>query len=116
MSASLSDILTSVKNIVTALATEAANYLNVNGQVCTSGLIAPTIVKASAGRIASVSVIVAGAATGLIYDATSLTDTTKPLYVIPMAVGTAPYVVNLPASFGIVVVPGSGQTVTVSWS
>jgi hypothetical protein len=114
--ASTSDILTAIKNIVTALATDATNFLNVNGQVSFAAITVPTIVKPTAGRIASVSVIVAGSSTGFIYDAVLLTDTTKPLYVIPMSVGTEPYVVNLPNSFGLVVVPGTGMKVTVSYS
>jgi hypothetical protein len=114
--ASTSDILTTLKNIVTALATAAQNYLNVQGATNKAAITAPTVVKNSPGRIASVSVITAGSATGFIYDATLLTDTTKPLYIIPDAVGLQPYVVNLPASFGIVVVPGSGQKITVSYS
>jgi hypothetical protein len=114
--ASVSDVLTTIQNIVKALATAAQNYLNVQGAVNAATITAPTLVKNVAGRICSVSVIVAGSATGFVYDATSLTDTSKPLYVIPDAVGLEPYVVNLPASFGIVVVPGTGQTVTVSYS
>jgi hypothetical protein len=114
--ASTSDILTTLKNIVTALATAAQNYLNVQGATNKAAITAPTVVKNSPGRIGSVSVITAGSATGFIYDATLLTDTTKPLYIIPDAVGLQPYVVNLPASFGIVVVPGSGQKITVSYS
>jgi hypothetical protein len=114
--ASTSDILTTLKNIVTALATAAQNYLNVQGATNKAAITAPTVVKNSPGRVCSVSVIVGGAGTGFIYDATSLTDTTKPLYIIPDTVGLEPYVVNLPASFGIVVVPGSGQKITVSYS
>lgn len=114
--ASLSDILTPIKNIVTALATEAQNYLNVQGAVNAAGITAPTIVSSKAGRIASVSVIVAGSGAGSIYDAVSLSDTTKPIYIIPTAVADEPYVVNMPISFGIVVVPGGSQTVTVSYS
>lgn len=112
--ASIADVLTAIKNIVTALSTEAANFLNVNGQVSAAGLTATTVVKPVAGRIANVSVIVAGSATGRVYDGAIATATTKPLYVIPNTVGV--FVVNMPASFGIVVVPGTGQTVTVSYS
>ena len=114
MSASTSDVLTAIKNIVTALATEAQNFLNVNGLQTASGLTAPTQIKTTGGRVASVSVIVAGSAVGHIYDSTSTSVTTKPLYVIPQTVGV--FVVNMPVSFGIAVVPGSGQTVSVSWS
>ena len=114
MSASTSDILSAIKNIVTALSNENTNYLNVNGQLNAAGLIAPTVVKPVAGRVASVSVIVAGSVSGFIYDGATTSSTTKPLYVIPMTVGV--FVVNMPASFGILVVPGTGQKVSLSYS
>jgi hypothetical protein len=113
---SLSDIMSAVKNIVTALATAAQNYLNVQGAVNAANISAPLVVTTQAGRICSVSVLAGGSASGFIYDGVSLTATTKPLYVIPTSVGTEPYVVNLPVSFGILVVPGSGQIVTISYS
>lgn len=112
--ASVSDVLTAFKNLVTALNNASQSYMQVNGQLCASGITAATVVKASAGRVAVVSVIVAGGAIGYIYDANALGVTGKPLYVIPMTVGVV--VVNLPASFGILVVPGTSQTVTVSYS
>lgn len=114
MSASLSDILTTAKNIVTAVNALAQNYLNIQGVSNAAGLTTDTIVKAAAGRLAVVSVIVAGSATGRIYDGATTSATTRPLYVIPMTVGV--FVVNLPAAFGIFVSPGTGQTVTVSYS
>jgi hypothetical protein len=113
--ASTSDVLSAIKNIVTALATAAQNYLNVQGVINAAAITAPTVVKAVAGRVCSVSVIVGGAV-GTIYDGATLTATTKPIYIIPDTVGTEPYVVNFPCSFGILVVPGSGQTVSVSYS
>jgi hypothetical protein len=114
MSASTADVLTAIKNIVTALSTEAANFLNVNGQLSAAGLTATTVIKPVAGRVASVSVIVAGSAIGHIYDGATAGATTKPLYVIPMTVGV--FVVNMPASFGILAIPGTGQTISVSYS
>jgi hypothetical protein len=116
MSASASDVLSAIKNIVTAMNGAAQTYLNVQGQANSPAITTATVVKASAGRICSVSVIVAGSTTGTIYDAAATGVTGKPLYVIPEAVGTTPYVVNLPASFGILVVPGTSQKVTVSYS
>ncbi len=114
MSASLSDILTAIKNLVQGVNALAQNYLNVQGILNASGLTASTVVKSSAGRVAIVSVIVGGSATGTVYDGATATATTKPLYTIPTTAGA--YVVNLPASFGILVSPGTGQTVTVSYS
>jgi hypothetical protein len=114
--ASTSDVLTAIKNIVTALATAAQNYLNVQGLINAANISTPTLVSTKAGRICSVSVLTAGSATGLVYDGALLTAITKPIYVIPTSVGTEPYVVNMPLSFGLLVVPGSGQVVTVSYS
>lgn len=111
---SLSDILTTLKNLVTGVNGLIQTYLNVQGVQNAAGLTTDTVVKAAAGRIAVVSVIVAGSASGFVYDSVNTAITTRPLYVIPMTVGV--YVVNLPASFGIFVSPGTGQTVTVSYS
>lgn len=112
--ASLSDILTVAKNIVTAVNSLAQTYLNVQGAQNFAGLTAATTVKVTAGRVANISVIVAGSATGMVYDSAIVGVTTKPLFVIPETVGV--YVVNLPASFGITISPGAGQIVSGSFS
>jgi len=112
--ASLSDILTVAQNIAQAINTLVQGYLNVQGAQNFTGLTAATVVKQSAGRIANISVIVAGSATGMVYDSAATGNTTKPLFVIPTTVGV--YVVNLPASFGVTISPGTGQTVSGSFS
>lgn len=112
--ASLSDLLSAAKNIVTAIATLTQTYLNVNGTLNAPGLTAANVVKNSAGRLAVVSVVVAGSAPGHAYDGAVLGATTKPLGVIPNTVGI--YTVNIPFTLGLLVVPGSGQTVTVGYS
>lgn len=112
--ASLSDVLTVAKNIAQAVNALAQAYFNVQGAQNFAGLIAATVVKSSAGRIANISVIVAGSSDGAVYDSTSTGDTSKPLFVIPMTVGV--YVVNLPASFGVTIAPGTGQTISGSFS
>ena len=110
--ASLDDLLTATKNIVTAINNAAQTYLNVNGSTVSTAITAATVVKGSSGRVCSVSVIVAGAA-GKIYDATTTSATTGVVYVIPATIGV--FVVNIPTLYGIVVAPGSAQTVTVSF-
>ena len=112
--ASTSDVLTAIKNIVTALATASQSYLNVQGTLNAADITVPTVVKASPGRIATVSVLTAGTAVGLVYDGATLTATKRPLGVIPTTVGV--FTVNLATSFGILVVPGAGQAVTVGYS
>lgn len=114
--ASLSDILTSIKNLVTALNLASQNYLNVQGLATSLPIpdTAPAVVKTSAGRLCTVSVTAVGSTTGTIYDGATLQATSKPIYIIPEALGV--YVVNLPVNYGIVAYPGTGQRVSVSYS
>jgi hypothetical protein len=112
--ASLSDVLTVAKNIAQAINALLQSYLNVQGAQNFAGITAPTVIKPSSGRVAVISVVVAGSAPGMVYDAAALGVTTKPLCVIPNTAG--PFVANLPTSFGLLVVPGTGQTVSGSFS
>jgi len=77
---------------------------------------AATAVKAVAGRIVKVSVIVAGSAAGTINDAatTGAAASANEVAVIPNTVGV--YDIDMPTSNGIVIVPGTGQTVAVSYN
>lgn len=109
-----SDILSVFRNVVQAINNAAQTYLNVQGAQNRAAIAAATLLKSGPGRIAVISVTTAGAATGIIYDAATATATTNPIYIIPMAVGV--YVVNLPYSFGLVVVPGTNQVLTASYS
>lgn len=112
--ASLSDLLSVARNIVQAINGAAQTYLSVQGAQDMTGIAATTLVKTGQGRVCSVSVTTAGSATGTIYDYASVTSPANPLYVIPMAVGV--YVVNLPVGLGVVVTPGTGQTLALSFS
>ena len=112
-SVSPTDIMGVLKNVVTAINGWATTELNINGNQSACGITSATLVKGSAGRVAVLSVIVAGSA-GKIYDAISLTDTSRPICVIPATAGVTQ--VNITCQFGIVVAPGSGQTASVGYS
>jgi hypothetical protein len=112
--ASLDDILTTGKNIVTAITNLAQTYSNIQGIKNSGPLTTDSLVKSSSGRVATVVVTVAGAAAGSIYDANDSTSTSNKIYTIPNTLGI--YVLNMPTSFGIVVAPGAGMTVVVSYS
>lgn len=112
--ASLSDILSAAKNIASQIGAAAQNYLNVQGLFSVAAISAPAVIKTSAGRLCRVSVTTAGSAAGAIYDGAILTATTRPIYVIPQTVGVVE--VNIPVGYGILVVPGSGQVLTVTGS
>jgi ABC-type uncharacterized transport system permease subunit len=77
---------------------------------------AATVVKPTPGFVATVSVVVAGTAAGAIYDSTSSAGNTvaNQIAAIPDVVGV--YSINFPAKTGIVVAPGAGQTVTISYN
>jgi len=113
-SASMSDILTAAKNIVTAISQLGQNYINIQGAQGKSALTAATLLKTSAGRMVAVSVTTAGSTTGAVYDASATGVTTNPIFVIPMAIGV--YEVGVPTNFGIVIVPGTGMTCTAVFS
>jgi hypothetical protein len=114
MPASLTDVVTIAQNIVQAISAQTQNTLNLSGTKTVPAINSATVVKTTPGRICRVSVTVAGSTPGMIYDGTLPTTTTSPLWVVPNSVSITD--VNLPTTYGIVVIPGTGQTVSVSFS
>lgn len=112
--ASATDILTTLKNLVSAINNASQTYLNVQGISNLSDIATETIVKASPGRVATVSITTAGSAPGYIYDSTVVTASARKLYTIPSTLGVVH--VNLPANYGIVAAPGTGQVICVGFS
>jgi hypothetical protein len=76
---------------------------------------AATVVKATAGRLVQVNVLVAGAV-GAIYDnnLTSGNSAANQIAVIPAVVGA--YWIDWPCTTGICVTPGAAQVVAVSYA
>ena len=111
---SYSDIMTTLQNVVKAVNSASIVYQGVQGSQNRAAMTAATLVKGSAGRLAVVVVTTTSTNAGAVYDAPATGITTTPIYTIPATVGV--YVVNMPVSLGILVVPGTGQTVTVSYS
>ena len=112
--ASLTDLLTAAKNIVTAINGLGQTYLNIQGALSYTDLTAATLVHNGAGRVCNIIVTTAGSAAGSVYDSANATSPTNKIYSIPNTVGI--YTVNFPVNYGIVIVPGTGQTVSVSHS
>jgi hypothetical protein len=111
---SISDILTAAKNIVTAINGLGQTYLQVSGSRVSRQISAATVVLVGQGRLARVIVTTAGSAAGSIYDASVSTATTPKIFVIANTLGVTE--INIPVENGIVVAPGTGQVVTVSYS
>lgn len=79
-------------------------------------ITAATVVKATKGTLVKVSVIVAGSAAGTVNDVATTGGAAvgNQIGTIPNTVGT--YEFQWPCGTGIVVVPGSGQTLAVSYN
>ncbi len=114
MAGSLTDILTSAQNLVTAVNGLIQNFLTIQGVTNKANISAATLVKQGAGRVATVVVTTAGSAAGAIYDTNAATSTNNPIYTIPNTAGAV--FVNMPVNMGIVVAPGTGQVVAISYS
>ncbi len=111
---SLSDILTAAKNIVTAINGVGQTYLKVQGALRSPTMTTTTLVSTGQGRLASVSVVVAGSADAVIYDSNAASSLTNALAVVDNVLGVS--LVNIPYNNGLVVVPGTGMTLVVSYS
>lgn len=112
---SLTDILTTAKNIVTAINGLGQTYLKVQGAKRSATLTAAAVVSSGQGRLASVSVIASsGSVDGHIYDSNVLGSTINELALIDHTLGVR--VMNLPYNNGLLVVPGTGMTVVVTYS
>lgn len=85
------------------------------GNATALDLSAATVVKAAPGVVVTVNVVVAGSAAGAVYDGTSTTgnSASNQVAAIPATIGS--YAVHTPCATGIVVAPGTGQTVAVSY-
>lgn len=89
----------------------AAN--NITAATVIAIVLPDTIVAPQPLRVTRIQVIVAGSAAGAVYDSKATTGNTaaNQVFVIPNTVGS--YLIDHPCSIGIVVAPGTGQTVAV---
>lgn len=79
-------------------------------------ITANTVVKASNGNVATLIVLDAGSANGGLFDAASVSAAVAgtEIFAIPQVAGV--YQINFPTANGIVVKPGAGQTIAISYT
>lgn len=114
--ASLDDILTTQKNGVVGINGLTQAFLRYIGTNTSLSVATTTVVVVGAGRIVNVSIVDGGSAEGFIYNATSsaaLIDSQK-LAAIGTTAGVT--VLNLVFTAGLVIVPGTGQLINVTYS
>jgi hypothetical protein len=124
---SISDILTATKNIVTAINGLGQTYIQIAGSKVSAQISTPTVVLVGQGRLARIVITTSGTTSGSIYDASVSTATSPKIYTIDHtggggggggggSSGIRVIEINIPVNNGIVVAPGTGQVVTVSYS
>ena len=113
--ANLDDILTTQKNGVFAVNQVAENAFGVQGRKTALEITTGTVLHIGQAWVARVSVLVGGAV-GTIYDANTVASaiTGQRVCIIPTTVGI--HEIFMPVTRGIVVVPGAGQIVSVSFT
>jgi hypothetical protein len=117
MAASLDTILASIQNAVIAINGWTQATTSINGMSNVNNITAATVVKPSSGRVCSVSIIVPGTGDGAIYDASSIVSIgLSKIYVVSHTSSVGIYTIGFNVSYGIVVVPGTGQTLALSFS
>jgi hypothetical protein len=117
MTASLTDLLSAAKNIAQAINDAARAYVGVQGSQVSNSVAAQTQIVTGAGRVCMMNVIVAGTAAGRIYDTADASNSNNVLHIIaPIPVTVGSFFVNMPFNNGLLIVPGAGQTVAVSYS
>jgi len=114
--ASLDDILTTQKNGVVAINNLAKNTIRGQGTQTSATFAAPALVTSGPGYLVNFSIIVAGSSTGTINNssATGSATAANALCATPATVGT--YLAGKVFTNGLVIVPGTGQSVNVTYS
>ncbi len=91
---------------------------NQGGNASALNIFSPVVLQNWPGTLFTINVLVAGSTVGAIYDATSLAGNTiaKQIAVIPEAITTHPLAYTWPTAKGIVIVPGTGQVLSIAVS
>jgi hypothetical protein len=116
MPASLDDILTTQKNGVVAVNTLGQATLRGLGSATSATVTATTLVITGRGYLVSFAVVVAGSASGLVSNYTSTTSVpaSSALAATPATIGVYPC--GQAFSAGLVIAPGTGQSINVTYS
>ena len=116
--ATLDDVITVQKNGVIAINNLGLTLKSYNeGQYTSVTATTPTVIATSSGRLVSVTIVNAGTAAGYVYNASLTTNVALSNAVVSLptsAVGVYP--VGAKFNTGLVIVPGTGQAVNVTYS
>lgn len=116
MTASIGDLLTAQKNGVVAINNVSQTNLRGQGTVTSATVTGSTVIFNGTGYLVKYTVVVAGSASGLINNASSTVapSATNALCATPNTVGIYP--VGMVFTNGLTVVPGTGQSINVTYT
>jgi len=114
--ASLDDLLTAQKNGVVAINALNQTYLRSQGVSTSQTVSANTTITTIKGYLVNVSVVVAGSSEGQIYNATSNTTAIASNLLATVPNTTGVYSLGLAFNSGIYIVPGTGQSLNVTYT
>jgi hypothetical protein len=115
MPASLDDILTAQKNGVIALNAIQQSLASEVATITTAVATSSTFIVAGKGRLLRYSNTVAGTTVGFIYNSSTPTGgaASNALVACPNTIGV--YEVNVVFDAGLVIAPGTGQSINVTY-
>lgn len=102
--------------LVAATQNLARAYVNGAGKLTSAPITSSTLVFAGAGTLVSITSLVAGTTTGYVYDSATTGGASSSNYISPAGnmLGVLPCGHNF--NNGLVVIPGTGQTLAVTYS
>jgi len=116
MAASLDDILTTQKNGVVAINNYSNTILRDQGSATSATVTAATLVITGRGYLVNYSVVVAGSAEGGVYNASSTGAAAAANQLCATQKVLGVYPVGQVFTNGLVIQPGTGQSINVTYS
>lgn len=116
--ATLTDILTTAKNVVTAINSVGQALVRGQGNITSETISgSAALVTTGQGYLVNVSVVVAGTTEGFVNNSATVAGVAA-TNTIAATTATAPeavYPCGIPFSYGLVVTPGTGQSLCVTY-
>lgn len=113
--AALDDVITTLKNVVTALSSIGNALRRYEGTVTSKTVTGTTLICSGEGYLVNYSVVVTSTTAGMIYDSNSTgTTPAEDAMTITLAT-TGVHTCGIAFSSGLVVVPGASQSINVTY-
>lgn len=116
--ATLDDILTTQKNGVVAINNLNQTNAYIGGRITSATVTASTVIFTGSGRLINYSITVKGSASGVVYNASTVATAAaaNALVATTATQEVGVYAAGLHFTNGLVVVPGTGQSINVTYS